>query len=261
MPSFKLIKQLALDGTHTSFTSSDENMYFCVKRSKIELFDYKDWNLRNSKPSFEFKPKLSRVSDLLAMDGMLYLAGSDERDTIKVIKMEDVHELDKVLVIYKTKHKAYVLKLSKSSCGNVLLILHNKILLLSEIGDVMKTINLSFEIYNALQFDDKHFVVLCDDKVCFVDDSGKMTLIHHPHRSPSNEQYFLKYANCLAKDDCGNIYVGGAVSDIVVLDSDLNFVTSHIIGEIVSKIFYDEGSSALLVLAGKFRSSKLLMFR
>lgn len=252
-----MIKALTLDGAYKSFASSGNNMFLSVNPSEIRVFDYSEWNLR---PSFEFESDFKRVFDLLVMDRMLFIVGSDEHNNIKVIRLDVIK--NKSLVIYKLESRSYVLKLDKSSSGNIILILCNKILFLSVKGDVIKTINLTFDISNALQFDEGRFVVFCDEAVCFINDSGEKTAIQHPHWWPSDKRHLLKFVNCLAKDDCGYIYFGLAGSDIAILDCDLNFVTFYAVGvESVRKIIYDESRRILLVLAGKFESSKLLMFK
>ena len=159
----------------------------------------------------------------------------------------DITTKNKPLEFFKIRQKGNTIRLSKSIHGNTILTLSNRLLHLSHNGKVMKATYFPFDVCDALESDERHYVVCTGVEVCIVNDFGEKTLAY----SPSDESQTIKAPHRLAKDSRGNIYVfdGNPESlKIFVLDHKLDFISFHNINHSVCKMCYDEANDTLVIL-------------
>ena len=262
--------------SYTSFASSQDDIYFGSETdSKIDVFNSVGMDLKSS---YDLKNVISKVSDLLAFNEMLFVIGfegnynnntnprnslsynisgisANDNSIVKVIKIDS---LSQPLVIYKFSNQN-VCKLTKSFCQkDLLIILSNKLILLSQSGNVRNSIDLNFSIKNALQLDDQSYVVCSQNyDVCIINNCGNNCWKY----SPSNDCH--KFTSpCLAVDNYGNIYVGGR--NILVVDRGLHFSSFHVlcdVNEELCQMCYDEVNDMLLVLVQVSNNKKLLTLK
>lgn len=261
-PRFSLIKGSELVRAYNSFAVNQDEIFFCRKdKSKIDVFSIDGLNFKSS---FDFKQVLERTSDLLVINERLYVSGCFTNSQYQVlgfqiIKIDFLSNCDP-LVIYKSSGSNYgynnnlqtLTKLSESLCGNILLILCNQIMLLSENGFLIKTTSLQYNIREALQLDHQRYIVCCEDyKVCIIDEHGDFVWTF----SPSNECHKMQ-SPCLAMDNYRNIYMGD--SNILVLDHKVglkSFHSIHGINENIKKMYCNKENNTLLVLICTSNSS------
>ena len=249
-----------MNGSYTSFASSHDDIYFCNEsNAEIDVFNSVGMDLKSS---YDFKNVISKVSDVLVINGMLFISGFEcnvptNNKYFKIIKIGTSLRCHP-LVIYKFLYNQTVVKLSKSSCHNIHLMLFNKIMLISQDGNVKKSIDLPFYISNVLQLDDQNYFVCCQNhEICIIDDFGLII----KKCSPTNDCHKM-LSPCLAVDNYGNIYMGER--NILVVGRLLSFESLHVlcdVNEKILKISYNEGKGMLLVFVEVSKSKKILMLK
>ena len=176
----------------------------------------------------------------------MYVAGQSSQcgGAIKIIKFDEALKIAPSKM-YEAEYQGDVLRLSKSYDDNILLVLSDKILQLSESGDVMKTINLSFNICDALQIDEGLYVVCCETELCIVDHDGSKIVTY----SPFDESLKISSPFRLAKDCNGNIYMSDQnTRSVFILNYGLDFITHHELNDSVIKMYFNETENILSVL-------------
>ena len=201
--------------------------------------------------SYDFKNKLSQVHDMMVSGDDMFILGRRGILYDNVIKINASFK-DYPQEIYTLSNQESICCLSESCSGKLLLVLSKKLLHLSENGEVLKTIDLSFDIYDALQVDETRYIVCCrDDDVCVVDDSGEKIVRY-------SDKKVIKSPYRLAKDNYGYVFLTDYFSKtILVLDQGLNYISSHDVAEYLFKILYDRERDSLLALSN---CNKLLTF-
>ena len=263
----KLIKEEKLRWNARSLASHQENVFVCYKNSsKVDAFSY-DGLARKS--SYSFDNVLAVIHDILVFDSKLIaVGGSDQRNGCKVNKILKVGLLEGGLSeIYEFPCRGYLPRLSTTFCGNILSVSNDNLVHLSDDGDVVKKVDLPFNITNALQSDRRRYVVckLFGD-VCIVNDSGDVLVKY----SPTKECRKIKSPICLARDSCGHVYVSGNSwpvtnenkdeKKICMLGGGLNFVGSCEVKGFLDKICFNETNKKLLTLVSRNGTSTLLAF-
>ena len=232
--------------TFASIALKDGDVYLCKypgSESVVKAFDHKSWN---HKKSYYFEDELTDLSDIVIIDNTLFVAGrsNQSNDIVRVAKFH-IKSDNAPLKICDIQSEGDVLRLSKSFDGNLLLVLSDKILQLSANGDVMKTINLSFNICDALQIGQHRYVVCCETELCIVDHNGLKIVTY----SPPNKCYKISSPFRLVKDNFGDIFVSDKTTPFCyVVDYGLNFLDSHHIGGTALKMYFDESTMALIIL-------------
>ena len=254
-PKLKLTTTMNLnpDQSHDDMISfAPTQSYLFVCRSNYVMWSN---NQRlNFKTLNDLKNVLAKVTDLLHVNNILYVSGYGYSSYSSTNLIDRLNYIFKFVIannqsslFYKVEYNNYVLRLSKSYLSTLLLILRNKIMHFTEQGKIMKTINLPFQILDALQLQEKLYAVISDSELCLVNDFGEKILRY----SSDLDIRDIKSPGCLTKDNFGNIYVFSDKSNnkkIFVLDQALNFRSSHDIGHVVLKMCYDESKDTLLVL-------------
>lgn len=241
-PKFRFIKEVSLCSPYKKFAANGDEIFACdTNESKIDVLSH-DGSIRKS--CFNLNNELSRVTDLLLIDSKLYISGRCCycREVIKVIKV-DTKSYCEPIVICSFQHGDYFVRLTKSICGSLLVVLKNKIIHLTQDGKVTKTVTLAFEAFDTIQLDDGRYVICApNEAVTIVNDDGeKVARCSHSQWDNATTPF------CLAKDIFGNIYVGD-FNSVSVLDYDLNVVSRHICCHGIYKMSYCGEINALLVL-------------
>ena len=226
-------------------TLKDGDVYFCEysgSESIVSALDHKSWN---HKKSYYFEDELTDLSDIVIIDNTLFVAGrsNQSNDIVRVAKFH-IKSDNAPLKICDIQSEGDVLRLSKSFDGNLLLVLSDKILQLSANGDVMKTINLSFNICDALQIGQHRYVVCCETELCIIDQNGLKIVTY----SPPNECCKISSPFRLAKDNFRIFVSDKTFPFLYVVDYNLNFLNFHNIGGNALKMYFDETRMALIIL-------------
>ena len=189
----------------------------------------------------------SKIHDLLIIGNTLFVSGRNEDHYFVVKVLLDSEDRDKV-VIFKDLCQGLetFMKMSKSiSQGNILLKLNYKLLLLSEDGDVINTIKLSFDVYDALEIRPQTYIVCCQEEVCIIDHYGDKVARY----SSISSYQRIRFPQFVAKDKHGTIYIYDFLTKhVFVLDNTLSFVSSHRLGHLL-KLSYDMERNLLLALS------------
>lgn len=233
---------------------------FAVSRNKIFTCNWEESRVDTFEgttliSSYDFKNKgnhLTQVHDVLVSGDDAFVLGRRGILYDSVVKMNASfgHCPE---VIYTMTNQENICCLSESCCGKLLLVLSNRLLHLSENGDVVKTVDLTFDVYDALQIDETRYVVCSrDEEVCVVDDSGNKIAKYSDKKQ-------LKSPYRLAKDNYGYVFLTDYFSKLIlVLDRGLNYISSHDVGEYLFKILYDGEKDLLLALSN---CNKLITFK
>lgn len=264
----KLVKEDKLGQNVHSFASIKDKIFVSYKNStKVDAFSYDGLA---KKSSCDFENVLTIVHDMLIFnDKLIVVGGSDQRNGCKVNKILKVGLLLKggPSEMYEFPCRGYLPRLSTTLCGNVLCVSNDNLVHLSENGDVLKKVDLSFNITNALQTDHRQYVVckLFGD-ICIVNDVGEVLVKY----SPSKDFRKIKSPTCLATDRCGYIYACGNSwpvtqenrdkKKVCVLGRSLNFVWSCELKGFLSKMYFSQTNNKLLTLLSIDGMSNLLAF-
>ena len=246
MATLKKAHERTMHCTFASIALKDGDVYLCKypgRESVVKALDHKSWY---HKKSYYFEYELTDLSDIVIINNTLFVAGrsNQSNDIVRVAKFH-IKSDNAPQKICDIQSEGDVLRLSKSFDGNPLLVLSDKILQLSANGDVMKTINLSFNICDALQIGQHRYVVCCETELCIVDHKGLIKVTY----SPPNKCYKINSPFRLAKDNFGDIFVSDKTSPFFyVVDYNLNFLNFHNIGGNALKMHFNESRMALIIL-------------
>ena len=198
-------------------------------------------DVTNLKTSYDLKDELF---DILAINDAIYFAGRSDGVT-KIFKI-DFALNTAPSKIFELQSQGHVLRLSKSCDDNILLTSSNRIIHLSENGDVLKSVDLNREtVYDALQLDETRYVVCGEATFQILSNHGSCVETY----LPSDECQKINCPFRLAKDFFDNVYVSCQRSRcIYVLDRELNFKKRRDVGCCVDKMYFDETKKSLLIL-------------
>ena len=245
--SFALYKDVTFFYGTNDFTDKDNSLH-----SKLIS------QVRNGKivQNTWFDEWFFEVDDLLAIDDMLFVSGIYEDLSYYILKFLIDIENSEPLQIFKHPplREGSLVRMSKSMGVNILVALANEILILSTDGGVLKVINLSFEIFDALHFDKTSYVVCSLGEICVIDDHGHKLVT----RSSLPERHAIGKVCRLTKDNHECIYACDIVTGkLYVFDRHLNLKSSLDVEKHLRKICYDEEKDVLRALTN---SSALLTF-
>ena len=189
---------------------------------------------------------ISNVEDMLIIDDLLFVAGTSDDECGYVVKFHMGRKRCKQKQIFEhpLEDKTYWMRLSKSLWECILVILKNKIVELSDDGDVLKTIDLTFDIIYALPFDLKSYIVCCPKEVCIIDDKGFKI-----RNSSCGEYRALTAPCCLVKDKRGDTYaVDIFTKKLFVFDHHLIIKMSLDLTNDFVKLCYDKERDVLMAI-------------
>ena len=263
-PNFKLIKEIHVASASSFIAPLNDDDVLCCdeKGSRVNLIDLR--STYSSTLYCDFKNVISQVSDLLVSNKSLFVLGFEfqkrllDKNNIKVIKVDTLSNCQP-LVIYKLSYNCNVCKLTRSYCQqNIVLILRNKLIILHQSGNVIKTVDTTFNITNALQLNDENYVICAENYLVYIiNDSGEYIWKY----SPTNDCHKMT-SPCLAVDDYGNIFMGER--NVMVFNHELDFKSLHVLchtNERILKMCYDEVKDTLLVLVEVSNTRKLMLFK
>ena len=240
---FKSVKENKFDFAAKCIASNQGDIFLCSTEGGVHFV--RQLNNFDLKTKFYFGNDLPEFIDALIVNNVLYVL--DQRhDIIRIIKF-DVMTKNKPREFFKYRYKGTNFKLSKCINGKIILSLSNKLLHLSQTGNVTKIICFFFHVRDVLEIDQGRYVVCTEDKVCIVNDCGEEIVKY----SPPDESQAIKIPRRLAKDIRSIIYVfdGNPKNHkIIALDHKLNFISSHDINRSVHKMCYDEANDKLFML-------------
>lgn len=202
----------------------------------------------NAEQCYDFGKMLSAIFDLIVVDDVLYVSGrSDEENMpcfLKAIKL-DLASSSEPIEIFKLPCDGEMFRLSKSCWATVLLCSSNKIIHLTENGDVAREVDLSFDVYNVVQLNERHhFVCSLDEEVCILDERGTKVTTYSPYGRLILPTPFTKWNIYLNEFSHGNALFPGhnlcSMSDCDVIKS-------------MKKIYYNEESGDTFILSDNYK--------
>ena len=239
---FKSVKEIKFDFTAKSIASNQGELFLCSTEDGVHFVRH--INISDFMTKYYFGNDLSEFIDALIVNNMLYVL--DQRDDFITIFKFDLMTKNKPREFYKYRYKGTNFKLSKCINGKIILSLSNKLLHLSQNGNITKIICFSFHARDVLEIDEGRYVVCTEDNIFIVNDCGEKIVKY----SPFDKCQAIKAPLCLA-NDTRNIFVfdGNPKNHkIIVLDHKLDFISSHDINRSVHKMCYDEANDKLFML-------------
>ena len=229
-----------------SFVLKEDKVFVCYfDETVVRVFGVDGLN---AEPCYDFGTTLSVIFDLMVVDDILYVSGrSDDENMsrfLKTIKV-DLAPLSEPVEILKRPYKGEMFRLSKSCWATILLCSSNKIIHLTENGDVVREVDLSFDVYDVVQLNDRHhFVYSLGKEVCIVDERGTKVTTYLPSGRLILPTLFTKWNIYLSKFDCKNaLFPRHNLCSM----SDCDVITS------MKKIYYNEKSGDTFVLTDSYK--------
>ena len=252
VPKVKVVKEVKIEDVQAFAFYQSDIIYTNYRNPMLHVMRRSELKVRISHFKLDW---LKEVLDLFAFESMLYVAVTCSKSYYYVLKFPIEFSECQPSIIYKhpIPGDGELVRMSKSLCGNIVLGLSRKIILLSKSGEVLKIITLPFDVFNAMQLDRKSYIVVSSFGICTVDDNGHTLCTYDCYDKCLK---FIKLMR-LAIDKHGNIFVTKYwKNQILVLDCHLKVKSTFDLEEDILGIEYDELKDILL---GGCRNNKYLL--
>ena len=201
---------------YRTFSTNGTDIFFWNgAESRIDVYNYDDMTFKSS---FAFGHHPEEVFDLLIIKNTLYIARFKPMKFIKVYQIDAGLVDSNTVLMFKLQYGGRALEMSKSFSENILLTLIDRVMEISEKGEVIQAIDLSlpYDIRNALQINSDRFVICHSEGMLAVDNRGKVVYNYEDYKhSLSLSNPYLS-----SKDNYGNIVVLYNDSDFIVCDRE-----------------------------------------
>ena len=244
------MKEDTLDSNIELITSYKGDFYG-LEKLKDGLFKIKMCFGSSENISYiKFHKHLVEFHNLLVIDDMFFVSGTCGKGhhyIIKVLKSVENRNSFNIYYNHPINEQFCRLGMSKSICGNILVNLFNKIVLVSPNGVVMKRSILPFHIYGAVQLTNDSYAVCCDGDARII--GLWVNFVRHLRDSSRNRlELALPSPRRMAKDIHGNIYVYDEITcNVFILDRCFRIKSSIAVKSRLREIVYDEVTNLLVI--------------
>ena len=246
MPKVERINQETFESNVQCFALHRGDIIYCNNEGRVlEVYRYGKLRVR-----IHSSCGINKVNDVTVIDGVFYVAFVGNDNFYYIFKCHlEFSGCEPSQIHYRPfSQEGHVVRLSKSLSGNILFVLSKKIMHLSTNGEVLKSVNLPFDIFDALELDKKRYVVSRLSEICTIDCNGNRLLTYTCCNNDPPLSFDIR-ALSVTKDNRGNIYVNDYwKKEILVLDHCLSLRSSVALDRSLLDIVFDEEKDKLRAL-------------